>query len=79
MVQAVQNCKQKLSLSDLTVKANVSNEQIKSCCQRLLPLGSGSEDLNLKEHYLSLTNSYSVSSDGVLKIPWDFAITSSNS
>ena len=84
MLQAVQTCKQKLLLNDLTIKASIKNDQIKSSCQRLLQLGhagqgeaeKSSEDLlDLKGHYLSLTNSYSVSSDGELRIPWDFKIT----
>lgn len=84
MLQAIQTCKQKLRLSNLRVKANIKNDQIKSSCQRLLQLAqdeqgaarTNSEEPDLKGHYLTLTNSYSVSSDGELRIPWDFKITS---
>lgn len=85
MLQTIQMCKQKLFLSELRVKANIKNDQIRSSCQRLLQLardkqetatGACSNELDLQGHYLTLTNSYSVSSDGQLRIPWDFRITS---
>ena len=88
MLQTIQTCKQELSLSSLRVKANIKNDQIKNSCQRLLQLAqseqgaaaarTNGEELDLlKGHYLTLTNSsYSVSSDGELRIPWDFTITS---
>ncbi len=81
MLQAIQTCKQELLLNDLRVKAkNIKNDQIKSSCQRLLQLAQAHgarshEGLDLTGHYLTLTNSYSVSSDGELRIPWDFKIT----
>jgi hypothetical protein len=87
MLQAIQTCKQELLLNDLRVKANnIKNDQIKSSCQRLLQLarahdheartgGRSHEGLDLSGHNLTLTNSYSVSSDGELRIPWDFKIT----
>ena len=87
MLQAIQTCKQELLLNDLRVKANnIKNVQIKSSCQRLLQLARvcdhgaqaderSRKELDLSGHYLTLTNSYSVSSDGELRIPWDFKIT----
>lgn len=88
MQQAVQMCKEKLQLSELTVKANISDDRIENSCQRLLQLaaskpynpdsdsdtGRPGEELELKGHRLCLANSYSVSSDGELKIPWDFKL-----
>ena len=86
MLQIVQTCKQKLFLSDLRIKANIRNDEIKNSCQRLLQLaqdeqgaaGTNGNKLDLKGHHLILTNSYSVSSDGELRIPWDFKFTSSS-
>ena len=79
MLQAIETCKEELLLNNLRVKANnIKNDQIKSICQRLLQVCHGarsSEELDLSRHYLTLTNSYSVSSDGELRIPWDFNIT----
>ena len=87
MLQAIQTCKRELLLNDLRVKANnINNDQIKSSCQRLLQLAQvrdhgaraderSPKELDLSGHYLTLTNSYSVSSDGELRIPWDFKIT----
>lgn len=82
MLQAIETCKQELLLNNLRVKANnIKNDQIKSSCQRLLQLtqvchgARSSEELDLSGHHLTLTNSYSVSSDGELRIPWDFNIT----
>ena len=86
MEQVLRTCKEKLQLSELTVRANVSDDQIKDSCQRLLRIanhepqnsdsdfdsGKVGEDLELKGHYLSIANSYSVSCDGELRIPWDF-------
>ena len=86
MEQALRRCKEKLQLSELTVRASVSDDQIKDSCRRLLQIanhepqnsesdsdtGEASEGLELKGHCLSIANSYSVSSDGELRIPWDF-------
>lgn len=86
MEQTLRTCKEKLQLSELTVRANVSDDQIKDSCRRLLqiashePQNSGSdfdtgdanEGIELKGHYMSIANSYSVSSDGELRIPWNF-------
>ena len=86
MLQTVQTCKQKLFLSGLRIKANIMNDEIRNSCQRLLQLvqdeqgaaGTNGNKLDLKGHHLILTNSYSVSSDGELRIPWDFKFTLSS-
>ena len=83
MLQSVETCRDRLHLSELTLKANISNEQIKNTCRRLLQLveagGDGGKEngdiIELKGHRLCLASSFSVSSDGKLKIPWDFKIT----
>ena len=90
-LEAVQMCRERLQLSNLIVKANISNNQTVRCCKRLLQLltelredTAGGESgrcstsvgqFDLKGHYLSLGNSYSVSTDGELRIPWDFKFT----
>ena len=91
-------CEPAFNLSDLTVKANLSDNQVHDCCKRLLLLlvnqnleqrrsscseqsrdssASMADDsltFDLTGLRLRLSDTYSVSSDGELRIPWNFII-----
>ena len=85
MLKAIENCTEELHLSDLTIKADISDSQVVDSCNRLLQLvrpettktGSPDESLNfdLTGLHLCLANSFSVSTDGQLRIPWDFKVS----
>ena len=84
MLKAVERCIEELHLSDLTIKADISDGQVVDSCKRLLQLvraetaktSTRDEGLNfdLTELHLCLANSFTVSSDGQLRFPWNFKV-----
>ena len=97
MLKALESCRERLKLCDLTVKADLSDNQVHDCCKRLLLLlvnqnleqqrscseqsrdtsASMADDsltFDLTGLCLRLSDTYSVSSDGELRIPWNFKI-----
>ncbi|XP_018326911.1 T-cell activation inhibitor, mitochondrial [Agrilus planipennis] len=68
-----QKCIDALHLTDLFKDDSVSPDVMIECCQRLLKFQDELQPV-LKDVCLHITNYYSVLSDGVVCIPWNWAI-----
>ena len=62
-------CKDKLGVAGIERQEGLTNEQLSSCCERLLQL---SDIIDLKGIFIDVTHYYSVMDDGTVCIPWNF-------